>query len=521
MAKKRSAGSGSNTMLIVTLVFFVLSTVILGVTTYFGFDGKSDLEEAKKKADKEKTDKEQERNWWRFQAQLYRLYLKGDRPADKTDAERLVNDKKSLDKGTVTPNLGFGNDVKRKEELTNYIKEVEKFTGWKDDAPARPLVGLLTDKQKEKDDQVAANTVLKEKLDKAEQTIKDKQLALDTEKKDHKDKLDALTKKLEMDKTSDRDSIDKAEKVAKDASVAKEGSEKAKALADAELAKEKGVTKALEAKVALLTKEKKEIGNERDDIRSQRDALAAKMGIDPRSVEAQTFDEKAEKVLKSWTKNWSIVMMDRKGKMPYINLGSADGLQPQVTFSIHSVGLDGRLNLTPKGTLEVVKIINPHLAQARITSVKDEKGDPVMKGDRLFNATWDPNRKRRIALAGIPDLTGDGTDNMDEFRRFLRRQNVEIDAYIDTKDEKAPKMVGKGITTNTDYLVMAEPLDGVGHPQAKNPGYKAEFERLRTDMRTKAATNGVTVVSLKKYLDMVGYRAPKVASSGANRPYGR
>jgi hypothetical protein len=211
------------------------------------------------------------------------------------------------------------------------------------------------------------------------------------------------------------------------------------------------------------------------------------------------------------------VQMDRKGTMPYINLGRADGLQPQVTFSIHSVGLDGRLSQTPKGALEVVRVISDHLSQARITSVKDSKADPIIRGDRLFNATWDPNKKRRIALAGLADLGGDGTDNTEDFRRLLRRQNVELDAYIDTKDDKAPKLVGKGISSNTDYLVLADGLEAVNHPQAKNPAYKAAFDRLSTDLRSKAATSGVTVVSLRKYLDMIGYRAPKVVSSGTGR----
>ena len=99
------------------------------------------------------------------------------------------------------------------------------------------------------------------------------------------------------------------------------------------------------------------------------------------------------------------------------------------------MGLDGRLNQTPKGTIEVVRVINDHLAQARVTSVKDSKGDPILKGDRLFNPTWDPNKKRRIALAGIADLGGDGADNTEDFRRLLKRQNVDLDAYIDTKDD--------------------------------------------------------------------------------------
>src|SRR5262249_23584964 len=151
-------------------------------------------------------------------------------------------------------------------------------------------------------------------------------------------------------------------------------------------------------------------------------AVADKAGLDIRQIGAETFDAKATEMLKSWDRNWQIVAMDRKGTKPYINLGSSDGVTTQVTFSIHSVGADGKLNPTPKGTLEVVRVIGAKQSQARVTSVKDAKNDPILKGDRLFNATWDPNRKKHVAIAGLADLGGDGTDSSEDFRRLMKRQ---------------------------------------------------------------------------------------------------
>src|SRR5687768_12796242 len=54
MAKKQQE-TGPGTGMIIALVFFVLTTVILGVTTYLGFDGQTALEEKSKKATEEKT----------------------------------------------------------------------------------------------------------------------------------------------------------------------------------------------------------------------------------------------------------------------------------------------------------------------------------------------------------------------------------------------------------------------------------------------------------------------------------
>src|SRR5690606_9524920 len=115
------------------------------------------------------------------------------------------------------------------------------------------------------------------------------------------------------------------------------------------------------------------------------------------------LDARSAQLLREWKRDWHIVDLDRRGTMPYINLGTVDGLTPQVTFSIHSLGADGRLNPIPKGTIEVVRVIGSHLAQARVTSVRDANKDPILKGDKLFNPTWDPSRKKHVAIAGLAD----------------------------------------------------------------------------------------------------------------------
>jgi hypothetical protein len=44
--------------------------------------------------------------------------------------------------------------------------------------------------------------------------------------------------------------------------------------------------------------------------------------------------------------------------------------------------------------------------------------------------------------------------------------------------------------------------------------YVNAFDKMKEDMRSKAISNGVTVITLRRYLDMIGYRSPKVISSG-------
>ena len=51
-----------------------------------------------------------------------------------------------------------------------------------------------------------------------------------------------------------------------------------------------------------------------------------------------------------------------------------------------------------KGTIEVVRIIEAHLAEARI--MDDDPSKPIMPGDQLFSAAWRPGHAEHFALVG-------------------------------------------------------------------------------------------------------------------------
>src|SRR5262249_12189547 len=231
------------------------------------------------------------------------------------------------------------------------------------------------------------------------------------------------------------------------------------------------------------------------------------------------------KELANWHKDkakmrWKIIRIDQKGTMPYINLGSGDGLETQTTFSVHSMGRDGKLSPTPKGTVEVVQLVSndPHLARVRVTSVTDAKNDPIVAGDHLFNPTWGPGQPKRVAIAGLADLGGEGTEDSVDLRRLLKRQGVVVDAYIATKNLKTPEVLNekgeKGdVTSKTNYLIVADGLEAIPNHSKKSD---KEFVKAVNDqigqLRSKAQANGITVISLQRYLEMIGYRSSKVIS---------
>jgi hypothetical protein len=244
-------------------------------------------------------------------------------------------------------------------------------------------------------------------------------------------------------------------------------------------------------------------------------ALYEKSGVDKASLEEKVLDAQAVAALKTWPENWKIVALDRRGTMPYINLGSADHVTPQLTFSVHGVGPNGKPLPTVKGTIEVVKVLNDHLSQARVTSVSDPGRDPILKGDLLFNPSWHPTQKKHIALAGLIDLVGDGRDSLPEMLRGLRRFNIEVDTWMSPKDASVQ---GKGITNQTDFLVVGSGSEGLTGARSRDPKFGPALDKAIKDLKEKAAANGVAIVSLKKYMELIGYRVPRVLPQSTDRP---
>lgn len=510
-ASKRGSGGGSNTGLIVTLVFFVLATVILGVMTYLGFDGQAEKEKAKVEAEKKAKIFEDERTWYRFQAWLFRRWMGDTSPG--IDKATLTGQKSQFDKNL----LAVAKDQKDRDDVAKFTKELEKSMPWdagKDAEPRSTYESRLADKDRKIDQQVAANDKLaKDNADALAERDKAR-MELEEEKKNFKKTVDDIKVQNDKDRTTDRMTIAKLQEAMNIENANKEKVRVELEGTQKKLTTEESKLKALTFKEREVQKQLKETRDRLEDKTQQLTSIADKTGVNLQAAEAEALDERAKQMLKVWSKPWKIVDIDRKGTNPYINVGSSDGLTSQVTFSVHELGPDGRLKDKPKGTIEVVRVIGPHLAQVRVTSVKDARGDPILKGDRLFNPTWDPNRKRHVALAGMADLGGDGTDNTEDFRRLMDRQNVVLDAWIDTKDEKAPKLNGKGVSSNTDYLIVGDSLEAVNSPRKALPLYTKEFSDIVEKMKTKAVSDGVTVITLRRYLDMIGYRSPKVISSG-------
>ncbi|MHB1423475.1 MAG: hypothetical protein ACYC3I_09835 [Gemmataceae bacterium] len=467
----RSQSQGeSKRGLIITLVFFILATLGLGVSTYFGFAEQDKLDKAAKEAKKSEDNFKGERDYYKAQAMVYRGYMGMTEGMD--GAENLGTLKGQLDSGSLGKSSKDNADVKKVLETLN-----NKY-GWPNNSnqPKESLEGKIKrleeaydriDKQKGSAEKESASA----KKDKAK--AEEELAAAQTE---YKKNLDDLAKKYSNDEQKSRDDlaqfrgeVDRLSKVSK---------------GDKEKAEEEK-----NALIAQAKKKDEDMRFLRQRVKEQENRLNA---LEARNQPVQT----------NMRPDWKIMEMDTRGSNPYINLGSADRVQAQLTFTIHGVGADGRINPQPKGTLEVINVIGPHLSQTRVTSVRDRNRDPIVKGDVIANSSWDPNMKKHVAVAGIIDLTGDGRDSLFEFMRNLERQNIVVDAYLNPKDAAV-----KGqITFRTDYLIVG------GFPDSGGSGRIGEtekqFQATQKQMQEEARKYGAQVVSLARYLEMIGYHLP-------------
>jgi hypothetical protein len=467
----------SKQALVIALVFAVLTVIGLGVTAYMQAQAKDvalkEATEEKRKA----AEMTEDRDWYKFQSLLFRTYMgqtEGIEPADLTSLRGR------FDTGSL------GSKSKDKEHVTKVIKDnLDTKLQW-DATQNRPRESYESLLQKEKvrsdgaeklsADAQAAREAAEKAAKKATDDLKAERAAFDT-------KLAELNKKTEVDMSRYLDTIKELR-----AEITRMGENNDQI-----------------RKVAADEKKKSEDSGARQNAKVK--DLLAQLDVKKNAIE-ELKNKGVDLAPKGWQTDWKIVSIDRTGQQPYINLGSADRVQPQLTFSIHAQGPDGRPVAESKGSLEVVTVLGEHISQARLLTVKDRNREPILKGDLLYNPNWTPTLRKHVALIGTIDLAGDGRDATFEFIRNLERFNVTVDAFVDPRDNS---IKGKGITVQTDYLIQGAPIKEGNNLSERTQESLKKREEEYGKLLKQARENGVQLVSLGKYLEMIGYRTPRTA----------
>jgi hypothetical protein len=188
--------------------------------------------------------------------------------------------------------------------------------------------------------------------------------------------------------------------------------------------------------------------------------------------------------------NGEITWVNQRNATVWINLGRADGLMRQVTFSVYPADITKMTAKDSKGSIEVTQILGDHLAQARVLA--DDISHPILPEDKVFTPVWNPGEKRHFALAGVMDIDDDGRNQLDTVIKIITINGGVVDCYAN----KAGEMVGK-ITVNTNCLVMGKRLTD-----------KADARQLEAykDIRSAADSLRLQQVQLGDLLQRMGWK---------------
>lgn len=182
--------------------------------------------------------------------------------------------------------------------------------------------------------------------------------------------------------------------------------------------------------------------------------------------------------------------VNQRNNTVWVNLGQADALRRQMTFSVYPADVNDINRAGKKAEIEVTDLLGEHLAEARITD--DSISDPILPGDIIHTPVWRPGEKLHFALTDRLDVDGDGKSDIALIRNLISMNNGVIDAELDDQGNRTGKL-----TTQTRFLVL-----GTQHDE--NTPDKPRDERTR--MMREADALGIKIMALPDLLRQMGWR---------------
>lgn len=161
-----------------------------------------------------------------------------------------------------------------------------------------------------------------------------------------------------------------------------------------------------------------------------------------------------------------VIEVTGRGDQIYIDRGKKDQIVLGMTFEVY----DDAAQLRPdeegnfprgKASAQVVKI-GDSTSTAKVT--RSTRGRPVVSGDVVANAIYDPNYTFKFLVHGRFDVNGDGRATLEE-TDYVRRQIQSWGGKVMAEDR---------ITGDLDFLVL-----GVEPPRPMNPGANATEQQIQ------------------------------------------
>lgn len=195
-----------------------------------------------------------------------------------------------------------------------------------------------------------------------------------------------------------------------------------------------------------------------------------------------------------------------------IDLGSDDSLYKQTTFGVYGRDEGGNPYVLPKANIEVVKILGPHRAEARLYGETIQ--DPVLPGDLIYNPVWERGHRLGIAILGDIYIDDDQQPDNDEFIRLVNSLGAQVDSYYDAAEGKQ-----KGsINFETAWLLLGQPAElGPNATEEEKKAY-SDYQKAAVAMRRQAYENGVPVINARNFLTFMGNQQPQRTIRAGEEP---
>lgn len=236
--------------------------------------------------------------------------------------------------------------------------------------------------------------------------------------------------------------------------------------------------------------QKEEEANKRVAAAEQAAATAADELAKAERSRVTLLAERRQEAPTSEVADGRVTYVNQGTQTAWINLGEADALRRQVTFSVFASGLSDAGKADKKGSIEVVRILGDHIAEAKITS--DDPYDPILPGDRVYSQVWQRGKSLRFALTGLVDINGDGVSDLQRVKDLIALNGGELDASLEDDGDIDGEM-----TVGTRYLVLGDSPD-----LPSKAAYRDGYQR----MSREAANLGVEAITLADFLNRMGYR---------------
>ena len=446
------AAQNKTTAVHFSLIFFVMLSVILGVVAYLYF---ADF-------------REQEVGFNKMRSDVAAL-----QGANKKYLEEIAEMKKAI--GTEVPEVGVTDPTDAKSVL-GQVKAVIANVARNPAAPN--LVAALQDLRSQIDKQAVE---LAER-DAAQKRVESEMAALRGQYEGTSQKHDAARMASEQDL----------------AGVQAKNEE-------AILAKDKDLAAGRTQVAALQT----ELAQTKDQLGGQVRELEQEMGqykaINQRltseiaNIRGQGFE----------VADGEIRRIDQVSRTVWINVGAKDGLRKRTTFSVYQKnnagigrpGANGGRSEDIKGSIEVTRIIDNDLAEARI--LDDDSSNPISPGDPIYSPLWGAGRVEQFAFVGMIDMDGDKSYLGD--RERLHEVAAAHGAEIATEVNDDGELVGRPIDEQLRFLVIGSIPDPSREPDDARKSQLKAMAQHQKELVDDAHRFGVQVINLNQFLDYVGY----------------